>query len=160
MNAPSSEPKKRRWNPWPVCITIYFTLGFAGCAFFVAFCNRHPADLVAADYYEKEVRYQAQMENMRRAEFASVRFDRQQQVIQISLAGDTAFKGASGSVDLYRPSATGLDRRVKLEPDTQGMQAIDASSLAPGLWKVRVSWTADKQDFFIDRRIDVARKHS
>lgn len=159
MTTPS-EPKRSRWNPWPIFITAYFVLGFAGCGFFIAFCNRHPPDLVASDYYEKEVRYQSQMENMHRAESASVRFDADRQLIQISLSREPLRSPATGSVQLYRPSATGLDRQLKLETNPEGEQAIDARDLAPGLWKVRVSWTTDQRDYFIDRKIDVVRKRS
>ena len=159
MNAPP-QPPKPRWNPWVVSITAYFILGFTGCGIFIAFCNRHPADLVAADYYEKEVHYQSQIENMQRADSASVSFDAERQVIKISLARQPLASAATGSIQLYRPSATDLDRQFKLETDARGDQALDARDLAPGLWKVRVSWKADQRDYFIDRKIDVIRKHS
>ena len=160
MNAPSPESPKRRWNPWPVCIAAYFAVGFIGCGVFIVFCNRHPADLVAADYYEKEVHYQSQMENMHRAEAASVAFDADRQVIRISLSREPLSAPVTGSIQLYRPSATGLDRQLKVETDARGELVVDARDLATGLWKVRVSWTADQRDYFIDRKVDVARKHS
>ena len=159
MNTPFPV-KKPRWNPWPVCITAYFIVAFTGCGIFIAFCNRHPADLVAPDYYEKEVRYQSQIENMHRAESASVTFDAERQLIRISLARESLRAPATGSIQLYRPSATDLDRQIKLETDARGEQAVDARNLAPGLWKVRVSWTTGQQDYFIDRKVDVARKRS
>jgi nitrogen fixation protein FixH len=62
-----------------------------------------------------------------------------------------------GRIQLYRPSATGLDRVVKLQLDNKGSQTLDASSLLPGLWKVRVQWTAQNQDFFADKSIVVKR---
>ena len=159
MNTPSESPKPRR-NLWPVFITAYFVIGFIGCGTFIVFCNRHPADLVAADYYEKEVHYQSQMENMQRTNSASVAFDAERQVIRISLSRQTLAGPATGSIQLYRPSATGLDRQIKLETDSHGEQVVDARSLVTGLWKVRVSWTTDQMDYFIDRKVDVVRKRS
>jgi len=51
-----------------------------------------------------------------------------------------------------------LDRSLKLEVDPAGTQAIDAALLAPGLWKVRVTWTTDSREFFIDQKIVVPSK--
>jgi hypothetical protein len=53
-----------------------------------------------------------------------------------------------------------LDREIKLELDAKGVQAIDASSLLPGLWKVRVSWTADQKDYFTDQKVVIGAKGS
>jgi len=100
------------------------------------------------------------MENMQRTNSASVSFDSDRQLIRISLSRTPLAVPATGSIQLYRPSATGLDREIKLQTDAQGEQAVDARDLATGLWKVRVSWTADQMDYFIDRKVDVVRKRS
>ena len=64
----------------------------------------------------------------------------------------------TGRIELYRPSAAGMDRAVKLEPDANGVQRLDATGLAPGLWKVRVSWTLENQDYFLDQKVVVGSK--
>jgi hypothetical protein len=53
-----------------------------------------------------------------------------------------------------------MDRTVKLEPDANGVQRLDAVGLAPGLWKVRVSWTVEHQDYFLDQKVVVGSKVS
>jgi hypothetical protein len=53
-----------------------------------------------------------------------------------------------------------MDRAVKLAPDVKGVQRLDAAGLAPGLWKVRVSWTFDRQDYFLDEKVVVGAKPS
>ena len=37
----------------------------------------------------------------------------------------------------------------------RGSQRIDARTLTPGLWKVRVSWTVADKEYYIDRSIVV-----
>jgi hypothetical protein len=78
-----------RWNPWPVSIIVFFTVALLSCGAMIVFCNRHPADLVAADYYEQEVRYQGQIERLQRAQqrgqLASVAYDPAQRQITVSL---------------------------------------------------------------------------
>jgi nitrogen fixation protein FixH len=162
MSTPDSN--RRRWDPWPLSIAAFFTVAIIGCSTFIAFCNRHPADLVAADYYEQEVRYQGQIDSLQRAqaraEQASVAFDAARKRIVVALPPDQFGTNITGTIQLYRPSAVNLDKQFQLAPDAAGVQAIDATTLAPGLWKVRVSWTVDKQDYFLDRKVVVATNPS
>jgi nitrogen fixation protein FixH len=65
----------------------------------------------------------------------------------------TAAGKPTGQIQLYRPSAINLDRTLKLDLDSHGIQTIDAASLRPGLWKVRVSWSVDNRQFFIDQKV-------
>jgi hypothetical protein len=158
------EPQTRQsWNPWPTSIIAFFTVAIIGCGTFIAFCSRHPADLVAADYYEQEIRYQGQIDRLQHAtqaaHAATVTYHAKTRLISIALP-NYSHRKPSGSIQLYRPSTTNLDRQLKLEPDEQGVQTIDASSLLPGLWKVRVSWTADQKGYYLDQTIVVGDKHS
>ncbi len=153
-----------RFNPWPISIIAFFALAIIGCGSFIAFCTRHPADLVAADYYEQEVRYQGQMERTQRAQaqarLTSISYDAASKLIRISLPPQHSQTNASGEIQLYRPSAVALDRRLKLEPDGQGRQTIDATTLAPGLWKVRISWKVAGQDYYLDQKVVIGAKAS
>ena len=155
----STPTARSRLNPWPVCIIAFFTVAIVGCAVFIVFCSRHPADLVAADYYEQEVKYQGQMDRIQRAqaraEQASVKYDSDEERIVIALPPNHSVANASGEIHLYRPSATDRDQRLRLEPDARGQQTIDARNLLRGLWRVRVSWTVEKQDYFVDQEIKV-----
>lgn len=150
------------WNPWPVSILTFFSVAIVGCAGFVIFCARHPSDLVAPDYYEQEVRYQRQIERLQNArqyaQQAAVSYDVARNQIRICLPAARA--NATGTIHLYRPSAAGLDRQVRLALDPEGTQTIDAAALAPGLWKVRVSWSEESREFYLDRSITVAAKPS
>ena len=50
------EEKKSRFNPWPVTIIVFFSVAICAAVGFVIFCTRQKVDLVAADYYDQEVR--------------------------------------------------------------------------------------------------------
>src|SRR5215467_11377784 len=123
---------QRPWNPWPISIIAFFTSAIIGCGTFIAFCSRHPADLVAADYYEQEVRYQGQIDRAQHAQQAtpaSITYDATTKLISVALPPNYSQHKSSGNIQLYRPSATNLDRQLKLTPDQHGVQTIDASSL-------------------------------
>jgi hypothetical protein len=155
MTAPPNSP--RPWNPWPVSIIAFFVVALIGCGTFVAYCNRHPADLVAADYYEQEVRYQGQIDRLQHAQQqaqpASVAYDPAARCIRLHLPRTSTPGQATGTIQLYRPSAINLDRQLKLATDAQGAQIIDATGLAAGLWKVRVFWNVGQQAYFMDQKV-------
>ena len=149
----------RRLNLWPISIISFFTVAILGCVTFVGFCSRYPADLISPNYYEDEVRYQGQIDRLQhtqeRAPSACVAYDSAGKRIIVSLPNEMALARPAGRIHLYRPSAMNLDRTLKLELDAKGLQTIDAASLLPGLWKVRVSWTFDNREFLIDQKIVV-----
>jgi nitrogen fixation protein FixH len=152
------------WNPWPVAITIFFACVIPACVGLVIFCSRHPADLVAADYYEQEVRYQGQIDRLQhaqqRAQLASVAYNATSKQITISLPTDVPLTNVMGTITLYRPAAMNQDRTFKFEPGANGVQNLDASGLVTGLWKVRVSWTIGQEDYFLDQEVVIPTKSS
>jgi nitrogen fixation protein FixH len=164
MNAESTARVNPSFNPWPVGIVVFFALAIMGCAGFVAFCSRHPADLVAADYYEQEVRYQAQIDRVlnvsEQARGTAITYDPTAGLIAISIPQTRGEATPVGRVELYRPSSAALDRQLKLEPNANGLQTIDARALQPGLWKVRVTWKVDQKDYFIDKKIIIGSPSS
>ena len=163
MNTQPPAAPRAPFNPWPVSIIAFFTVAIIGCGTFIAFCSRHPADLVAADYYEQEIRYQGQIDGLQHARqssrAATVTYNAKAKLISVSLPW-ASLQPPTGKVQLYRPSAVNLDRQFNLELSPTGVQTIDASSLLPGLWKVRVSWTAGQQDYFVDQPILITGKSS
>jgi hypothetical protein len=151
-------------NLWPLGIIVTFVLFFAGTVGLVVMACSQKVDLVSADYYEQELKFQGRIDRAERARHAAtqaaVTYDAAARCITLSLPTDQAGHEVSGRIELYRPSASGLDRAVKLEPDIKGVQRVDASGLVPGLWKVRVSWTVEDQDYFLDQKVVVGAKAS
>lgn len=148
----------RRRNLWPTAIIGFFVLAIVFIVSFIAWSMRQREDLVSADYYEREVKFQSQLDTMNRSQPLAtqtvVTFEPKQQAIVITLpTGQT--QGATGSIHLYRPSDARQDRKLPLALDAQGIQNLDAKNLSNGLWKVRVQWTANGQDYFLDQPVIV-----
>jgi hypothetical protein len=151
-------------NLWPLGIILTLVIFFAGTVGLVVMACSQRADLVSPDYYERELKFQSQIDQVERTHRAtsqaSVIYDAAGKCITVSLPAAQAGREISGRIELYRPSAAGLDRAVKLAPDTKGVQRLDAAGLAPGLWKVRVSWTFERQDYYLDEKVVVGVKTS
>lgn len=148
-------------NLWPLGITLAYVLFAAGIAVMIFLACSHSSDLVSANYYEQEIKYQSRLDQLNRTagfnDQVKVAFDTAARRISISLPADHAGPQTSGNVQLYRPSAAGLDRELKLELDANGSQSLDAATLEPGLWKVRIHWTSRQQEYFADKSIVVKR---
>jgi hypothetical protein len=151
-------------NFWPLGIVTAFVFFILGTVALIAISVSSSTDLVSADYYEKEIRYQGQLDRLSRAQSlparATAAYDGARHAIQISLPREHANSGAQGDVHLYRPSAAGLDQRVELRLDAEGLQTLDAANLRPGLWKVKVSWTVAGHDYAIEETVIVSAKNS
>ncbi len=145
-------------NPWPVSIAIFFAIAIAFFVSFVAWAMHQRDDLVSPDYYEREVRYQSQLDSMNRTHALDpksvVTFEAVRQTIVINLP-EARSPDTTGSIQLYRPSDAQLDREFPLALNADGVQRLGTSQLREGLWKVRIKWNSHGQDFFLDQPIIV-----
>lgn len=146
-------------NLWPTSIAVFFALAIMFIISFIAFAVRQREDLVSADYYEREVRYQSQLDTMNRSQPIAtqsvVTFEPAQQTIVITLPAAQT-QGAAGSIHLYRPSDARLDRELPLALNNEGIQRLDAKKMSDGLWKVRVKWITNGQEYFVEQLVIVA----
>lgn len=154
MNAP--KPATR--NLWPIAIIAFFIVFGMFLTGFIVWALSQKQDLVAENYYEREVRYQEQLDRVNRtralARETMVNFDATSKSILVALPTAQATE-ARGRIHFYRPSNARLDHAVPLAVNPQGRQSVDARSLTAGLWKVRVEWSADGQDFYYDQQVIV-----
>jgi len=149
-------------NLWPLGLILVFFFFISGTVGLVVMACSQKADLVTADYYEQEIKFQGRMDRLSRTRGlgASVAYEAAGRRIRICLPNEHAGHELTGRIELYRPSAAGLDRRLSLEPDTHGIQSLDASGLRSGLWKVRVSWKVGGEEYLMDETVVVSSKVS
>lgn len=147
----------KKFNPWPFAIIAYFAVFIAGIVGFVIFATRQKMDLVRADYYDEEIRFQEQIDRANRTKSLNapiaIRYDASRSTLFLSLPTTPAQRVTKGRVQLYRPSDARLDLATQLTLGDDGVQQLDAKKLKPGLWKVRVLWELDGQEYFFDKSI-------
>ncbi len=107
---PSRAKPRRASNLWPVSIIAFFVVFVGGLTAFSVFASNQQDDLVRADYYEEELRYQLQLDRINRTQLirdrAEVRYDAERQRITIALPKGHA-TGSSGQIQLYRQLTPG-----------------------------------------------------
>ena len=138
---------------------LAFVVFISGTIALIVLAGSRRSDLVSADYYDQEMRYQEQLDRLRRttdlgAE-AAVAYDPAERRINISVPATHVGRIVNGTIQLYRPSSAALDSRLPLTPDDRGRQTLDARELQPGLWSIRVSWTVDGREYFLDQAVVV-----
>ena len=146
-------------NPWPAAIIGFFTVFITLAILFIVFAVRQRADLVRVDYYEDEIRYQRQIDRLQRTRpvqsEVEVAYDAARRCLQVTLPPAHAEARASGRIHLYRPSDAGLDRDFELKAPASGPYRVDAANLKAGLWRVRLSWNANGEEYYFDQSIIV-----
>lgn len=144
-------------NFWPIGITLTLILFTAGTASLVVMAATNRVDLVSPDYYDQEIRFQEHIDRVKRTHEqgadARIGYDAARAVIAVALPAQQVGHLATGRIQLYRPAAEGLDRETEFRPDATGAQMVDAASLSSGPWKVRLSWTCERQDYFTEMKV-------
>ncbi len=153
-----------RRNPWPYAIVAYFAVFISAMVCWAVFAIGQRQDLVRTDYYEEELRHQSQMDRVSRSASMPARIGLSDATggrsLVIALPSAHAGRGATGSIELYRPSDSRLDQRMPLTAGVDGVQRVDAAGLRDGLWKVRVRWTVGADEFYTDRDVVVGAPQS
>jgi len=142
---------------WPYAITAWFVIFAAALAAWITFAVRQRTDLVRADYYEEEVRFQGQLDRLNRTAAiqseVAVNHDAMKREITLLLPAGHLSPRPAGQIHFYRPSDAALDFQVPLAVDATGLQRIGTGALRGGLWKVRVQWSAAGHDYFFEQVI-------
>ncbi|MFN7139567.1 MAG: FixH family protein [Limisphaerales bacterium] len=154
--------KARKTSIWPKAIIGYFAFVITCIVIFVSWVVRQNNDLVRPDYYAEEQRYQEQIDRVQRTKQlnskASIAYSIDQQQVTIAVPQEHVGRITDGTIQLYRPSNAKLDRNVKLDLGADGKQRLDATQLEAGLWKVRVFWKHNDEEFYYDNSILVSGK--
>jgi nitrogen fixation protein FixH len=157
MNTTEQPPSR---NPWPIAIVAYFVLFIAFIAGFTVFATRQKIDLVSQDYYDKEIHFQDQIDRLNRtrplAAQVAVDYSRARQQVSVTLPAGHSHRQVSGRIRLYRPSDAGIDQTIPLAVNDDGIQIVDVSRLRDGLWKVRVQWAVDGEEYCVDQPLVVS----
>jgi hypothetical protein len=134
-----------KWN-WGTKIFLVYTGFVVFMLVFVFLCTRQQFDLVSADYYDQELKYQQVIDGKNNANMLSEK-------LSISTANDTVFVklpaeivNGEGEIFFYRPDNASLDLRVSFKNNS--IVAIPSGKLTAGTYKVKATWKNDGRPYF------------
>ena len=141
---------KSRKSYWGYGIAAVYTIFALATLSFVGFTMTQKVELVSKDYYTQEVAYEQQINRLRQTKDlenqVTCKLSADGKFIQLHLPPKMV--AVQGTITLYRPSESALDMELELDPDDDGTQNIPIAKLARGLWRVKVTWSAEGRDFY------------
>lgn len=139
------------WGKGIIAVFIVFVLGIGIMVYRSMTKN---IDLVTTNYYEKELKYQDQINRINNTNSLkeNIKIEYNGSAVIITYPA-SAGKSFSGDVSLYKPSDAKSDFKVKVEPGTDMKQVIPSDKLTKGLWKVQILWAAGGKEYFSEEKI-------
>jgi hypothetical protein len=109
-------------------------------------------DLVTDNYYEKEIKYQEQINKINNANKLSEALKLE------TVDGKIVVKyprigAVSGELDFYRPSDPAKDFKMQVQADKDNVQVIDGSKMTKGYWKVKIEWKSNGTYYYNEAQI-------
>ncbi len=140
---------------WGTGIVIAIVLMVSGIMTLVFIATKQDYYLVEDDYYQKAINYQEQIDRIDNANHLPEKPTLTMNGKTLSLQLPSVFKGkaVSGQVHIYSPVSNNRDTSVSLQPDTALAQLISLEKLPEGRYTVKLDWTADSTDYYLEQNI-------
>ena len=135
-------------NPWPIALTLLIVSAFAGATFVAVTMIRQKVDLVATNTYDKDLQHEKRMGQQRRARALAQPVQVAQLTNPHRLAVTLPDASATGTITLYRPADSRLDRTEALALNADRAHVIATEGLASGLWRIDIEWVQGDTDYF------------
>lgn len=140
---------------WGSRIVIVYLAFVAGILFLVYKSSLQKTDLVASDYYAKELQYQNVINSTNNADklSTSASIKEEENVIILSMPSEAI--NASGKIEFYRPSDASKDFSLPLNIDTNGKQTFNKQRFVHGTYNVKISWSKEGKDYYTEQSLSV-----
>ena len=140
------------WGKAIVVVFVAFAL-FIGTL--VTICVRQDISLVSRNYYQDELRYQDEIDQMNNVAALAERPLIAVREGQLEIRYTDLSKVEHGKLTLVRPSDARYDAVFTVAQTTQPFQRYDISGLPSGRYNARLVWSINGKDFLVQYPIDL-----
>jgi nitrogen fixation protein FixH len=139
-------------------IVTIIILSILGLIILIIFSGKMKFGMVNANYYEKDLQYQDQINRIKRTADLkeSVQIEIVGTNISINFPELFEYKSVTGEIKLYRPSDPSMDRNLIISLDTNGQQLIKTDNLKSGAWKIQITWYYDDLGYYTEKGIFIS----
>lgn len=140
---------------WGHKITILY-LGFVALILSLVFMSlNQDVDLVSKDYYEKELKYQSKIEQMKNLNELGedVSTEQNKNEIIVTFPKSQLNQEVSGSIHFYNPSDSKKDFVTEIKTDESKKQTISKTLLNKGYYKMQIEWKANQKEFYSENKL-------
>ena len=136
---------------------FFIATGFVLFVLFMVFkAMQQDFHLVYEDYYDREIKYQGEIDNAKNA----MDLENGLKIDYILNEGKIKFtypegqgKSVKGAIYFFRPSDSSLDISFPIQAGEDGTQDIRVASLKKGLWQVKVNWRFGSEEYQQEKNI-------
>ena len=147
-------------NLWPYGIIATFVVFASGLAAYVTVACSNDVELVAKNYYQQEIEYEAQMKRIERTralgDQVSILPQTGAKGISIALPTSHVTQGLSGTIHCYYPADVAEDETHELSLSSRGIQELGLPDLKPGFWRLKINWSHNQQDYYFAQELKVS----
>ncbi len=143
---------KLKFN-WGTGIALTYILFLIATLTMVFIFMNQDVVLETNDYYAKGLEYQNQIDKINRTKKLPEQLEILNKSNMIIFNFPKMFKNKviSGEIYFYRPSDIKNDFKSKINLSDSLQQIIYTQNLEKGLWKVKVDWSVDNQNFYNEK---------
>jgi hypothetical protein len=139
-------------NSWPLGIAIIYITFVLLLVAFVIYSGFQQVDLVTEDYYDKELKYQQQINRINRAQSLSEpvnwTYNNKDNYLLLKFPAEIDPHKVKGDILFFRPSDAKQDKLSALNLSSENTQIIHTRNLASGFWKIKIFWKEDKIEYY------------
>ncbi|TKK71750.1 hypothetical protein FC093_01635 [Ilyomonas limi] len=146
-----------KWN-WGYGLTIVFIAFASNVGFLVYKCTQEKFDLVSADYYNEELKYQDKIDGMQNAkQLSAVQLVQTGDEVSIQLPKELNGHALTGQVWLYCPANAALDYKAPLQVNEDGVMLIDKKKLADAKYTAKITWETGDTKYYNEQSLTIAK---
>ena len=139
---------------WPAGLAIFYISFMLITIAVLIFSTFHRVDLVAEDYYEREINYQEHIERIQRADSLSAPvnwlYDRLKKSLIVRFPPELEAREIKGHFLFFRPSDASLDQVFPIKLSEENSQTLNTAPLLPGLWRLKILWELNSKEYFTE----------
>jgi hypothetical protein len=138
---------------WGKGIFLSFIVFALIMAYIVIFPFNQKVELVTDNYYEKEIKYQEQIDKQERTALLSESLSVTNDLKELKITFPPSYQNVTGEILFYRPADAKKDFSLPISADSSGSQLIDISPLIPGYWKIKILWSMNGTHYYYEKNI-------
>lgn len=139
---------------WGTGIAAVYILFMIGTLIIVMIFMNQDVSLESKDYYTKGIKYQDEIDKMKRTKELPEQLDIKVGQSSIILNFPKIFKSTelNGKIYFYRPSDDSQDFIINVETDSSSTQSIPTNNFLKGFWRLKIDWTG-KGNSYLNEKI-------
>lgn len=115
-------------------------------------------ELVTTDYYGKELKYQEQLDKMKRSNILNQPLSwtvMNKKEVKLNFPSDVKGKDVKARILFYRPDNSLRDFNISCQADSTGVCIVSSDKFRHGAYKMEVDWSAGKETYYTEGVINI-----